>query len=84
MEDQHFWDDAEQSSKVIKEAKVLKNTIDSFKKLQTLYDDVETLIEMGYEEEDESIVLEVKETYEQLKAQLDNLTKDCESEKPEN
>lgn len=74
MEDQHFWDDAEQSSKVIKEAKVLKNTIDSFKKLQTLYDDVETLIEMGYEEEDESIVLEVKETYEQLKAQLDEMT----------
>lgn len=74
MEDQHFWDDADQSSKVIKEVKCLKNTIDSFKKLQTLYDDVETLIEMGYEEEDETIVLEVKETYEQLKTQLDEMT----------
>ncbi len=74
MEDQHFWDDADQSSKVIKEVKCLKNIIDSFKKLQTLYDDVETLIEMGYEEEDETIVLEVKETYEQLKTQLDEMT----------
>ena len=74
MEDQHFWDDAEHSAKVIKEVKGLKNTIDSFKKLQTLYDDVETLIEMGYEEEDESIVEEVKETYELLKTGLDEMT----------
>ena len=74
MEEQHFWDDAEHSAKVIKEVKGLKNTIDNYKKLRTLYDDVETLIEMGYEEEDESIVDEVKESFEQLKNQLDELT----------
>lgn len=74
MEDQHFWDDAEQSAKVIKEVKGLKNTVDSYKKLQTLYDDVETLIEMGYEEEDESIVDEVRESFEQLKNQLEEMT----------
>lgn len=74
MEDQHFWDDAEHSAKVIKETKVLKSTIDTFNRLQTLYDDVETLIEMGYEEPDESIVDEVKETYEQLKVGLDEMT----------
>ena len=38
MEEQHFWDDAEHSAKVIKEVKGLKNTIDNYKKLQTLYD----------------------------------------------
>ena len=53
---------------------VPKSTIDTFNRLQTLYDDVETLIEMGYEEPDESIVDEVKETYEQLKVGLDEMT----------
>lgn len=74
MEDQHFWDDAKESAKVIKEVKGLKDTIETFSKLETLYEDVETLIEMGYEEEDESIVVEVKESYEQLEKQLDNMT----------
>lgn len=74
MEDQHFWDDADNSAKIIREVKGLKNIIEEFKVLQTLYDDVETLIEMGYEEEDESIVAEVKESYEQLQKQLDEMT----------
>lgn len=74
MEDQHFWDDAEKSAKVIREVKGLKNTIDEFNKLKTLYEDVETLIEMGYEEEDESILAEVKESYEQFDRQLDEMT----------
>ena len=61
MEDQHFWDDAKESAKVIKEVKGLKDTIKTFSKLESLYEDVETLIEMGYEEEDESILEEVKD-----------------------
>ena len=74
MEDQHFWDDAKESAKVIKEVKGLKSTIEAYEKLEELYEDVETLIEMGYEEEDESIVAEVKESYEQLEKSLDDMT----------
>ena len=74
MEDQHFWDDAAQSAKIIREVKSLKNTIEEFKKLETLYEDVETLIEMGYVEEDEAILAEVKESYEQLDKQIDEMT----------
>ena len=74
MEDQHFWDDAKESAKVIKEVKGLKDTIEAFSKLESLYEDVETLIEMGYEEEDESILEEVKESFKQLEKQLDDMT----------
>lgn len=74
MEDQHFWDDAKESAKVIREVKVLKGTIEAYEKLEGLYEDVETLIEMGYEEEDEAILAEVKESYEQLEKQLDDMT----------
>jgi peptide chain release factor 2 len=59
---------------VIKEVKGLKDTIETFSKLEGLYEDVETLIEMGYEEEDEAIVAEVKESFEQLEKQLDDMT----------
>ena len=74
MEDQHFWDDTKESAKVIKEVKGLKDTIETFSKLERLYEDVETLIEMGYEEEDESILEEVKESFVQLEKQLDDMT----------
>ena len=74
MEDQNFWDDAKESAKVIKEVKGLKSTIETFEKLEGLYEDVETLIEMGYEEEDEAILAEVKESFEQLEKQLDDMT----------
>ena len=42
--------------------------------MESLYEDVETLIEMGYEEEDESILEEVKESFTQLEKQLDDMT----------
>ena len=74
MEDQHFWDDAKESAKVIKEVKGLKDTIETFSKLESLYEDIETLIEMGYEEEDESILEEVKESFTQFEKQLDDMT----------
>ena len=74
MEDQHFWDDAKESAKVIKEVKGLKDTIEAFSKLESLYEDVETLIEMGYEEEDESILEEVKDSFTHVEKQLDDMT----------
>ena len=74
MEDQHFWDDAKESAIVIKEVKGLKDTIETFSKLESLYEDIETLIEMGYEEEDESILEEVKESFTEFEKQLDDMT----------
>lgn len=74
MEDQHFWDDADNSAKIIRQVKSLKNIIEEYEKLETLYEDVETLIELGYEEEDQDIVAEVKDSFEQLDKQLDEMT----------
>jgi len=74
MEDQHFWDDADNSAKIIRQVKSLKSIIEEYEKLETLYEDVETLIELGYEEEDQDIVAEVKDSFEQLDKQLDEMT----------
>ena len=45
----------------MKELKNLKDTCQTYKDLRTGYDDILTLIEMGYEENDESLIPEIQE-----------------------
>ena len=52
MEAPGFWDDPETSNKKMKELKNLKDTVDTMDGLRGQYEDIGTLIEMGYEEED--------------------------------
>ena len=52
----------------------MKDDMATYKQLESGYEDIETMIEMGYEEEDEAILAEVKESYEQLEKQLDDMT----------
>lgn len=54
MEAPGFWDDPDRSNKRMKELKNMKDTVEGFRKLENQYDDILTLIEMGYEEEDAS------------------------------
>lgn len=61
MEEQGFWDDISKSQEVTKELKQLKDSIETIEGLQSKYDDLGVLIEMGEEENDDSIVLEVEQ-----------------------
>ena len=61
MEASDFWEDSKKSQEIISELKGLKSSIEGIKKLNTLYEDAETLLEMGYEENDELMIPEVKE-----------------------
>lgn len=62
-----FWDDTENSQKVLKKTGALKVVLDSYKSLLTLYDDAETMLEMAQEDEDESMLSEVAEMITSLK-----------------
>ncbi|BBF44371.1 peptide chain release factor 2 [Lachnospiraceae bacterium KM106-2] len=73
MEAPDFWDDAEKSQVSMKELKNLKDTITKYKELQTAYEDVETLLEMGYEENDASLIPEVKEAIDEFIAEFETL-----------
>ena len=66
MESSTFWDNPEQSQETMKELKSLKETMDTFYHLKMQYEDVETLLEMGYEENDESLIPEIEEALEQF------------------
>jgi peptide chain release factor 2 len=68
-----FWDNNEKSQVVMKELKNLKDTIDEYKHLKGRYEDVATLIQMGYEEEDESLLPEIEEALNLFVKDLDEL-----------
>lgn len=67
MEADGFWDDIDESQKVMKELKGLKNTMEEFETIQTQFDDIATLVEMADEEQDESLLEEIESTAAQFK-----------------
>lgn len=61
MEAPNFWDNPERSNKLMKELKNMKDTCRTYHELETRYEDIQTLIEMGYEENDASLIPEIQE-----------------------
>ena len=61
MQAPDFWNDMEKAQSYVKELNTLKNVLADFKELETQFDDVEVLLEMGYESEDPELIPEVKE-----------------------
>ena len=66
-----FWDDAEASQKIMQKIGALKNKIASFKKLEGNVEDVLTMIELAEEEEDASMLPEIKELADETKSMLE-------------
>lgn len=73
MEAPDFWEDAAKASADMKEVKELKDIVERADKLSEDYDDIMTLIEMGNEEEDESLIPEIQSDYEDFKKEFDAL-----------
>ena len=73
MEAPGFWDDPDRSNKQMKELKNMKDTVGVYEKLATQYDDILTLIQMGYEENDESLIPEIQSELEEFKKEFDEL-----------
>lgn len=61
MEEPGFWDSAEKSQNDVKELKRLKDVIAEYNGLKQQYEDIATLIEMGYEENDASLIPEISQ-----------------------
>ena len=74
MEAPDFWNDPEVSQNKMKEVKSLKDDVATYAALSTQYDDIETMIEMGYEENDPELISEIDQmmkefvqTYEDIR-----------------
>lgn len=68
-----FWNDQENSQKVLQKTKSLKTKLDKFRRLETQYEDLMILIEMGIEEQDASLVQEVADGLEKYKQDFSDL-----------
>ncbi len=66
MEAPGYWDDVERSQAGMKELNSLKEEKERFEGLQSQYEDIETLLEMGYEENDASLIPEIEEELKQF------------------
>ena len=78
MEEQGFWDNLTRSQEITKELKQLKDGLETIEHLQQKYEDLGTLIEMGEEENDASIVEEVEQETKEFidefeKTKIENL-----------
>ena len=73
MEAPGFWDVPEVSNKKMKELKQIKDVVDTCNTLTTQYDDIETLIEMAYEEEDADMVIEIRQELDSFIETLENI-----------
>ena len=73
MEAPDFWDNAEVSQKKMKDLKSMKDDMETYQNLITQKEDMETLIEMGYEENDPSMIEEIQEMLTEFQAQFDSI-----------
>ncbi|MCI8949554.1 MAG: peptide chain release factor 2 [Lachnospiraceae bacterium] len=73
MEEPGFWDDADKSTKLMKEAKHLKDTVEGFQKLETAYEEIGLMIEMGYEENDADLIPEIQEMLDNFAEKLEKM-----------
>ena len=67
MEAPDFWNDPSVSQKKMQELKSMKDDVATYASLEQGYEDIETMIEMGYEENDASLIPEIQEMLDDLK-----------------
>ena len=73
MEAPGFWDDMDKAQKYMKEIKNLKDSIETYNNLKSLYDDILVLIEMGEESEDAEIAEEAKSSMDEFASKVDEV-----------
>ena len=61
-----FWDNAEESQKILKQTGALKGTVEGYEKLCARYDDLEVMIELANDDNDESAIPEIDKEMEEL------------------
>lgn len=64
-----FWNDMERSQTVLQRIKSLNNKLEKYRKLESAAEDLSVLIQLGIDEQDESVVSEAEGEYARLNAE---------------
>ena len=69
MEEPGFWDDPEQLHQSwCGKQRHLKDEVDTYRELEQEYEDIQIMIQMGYEENDASLIPEIQEMLDHFSA----------------
>ena len=71
IESPGFWDNADVSQKVMKRSRQLEAKIERYNKMQEAWDDMMTIIEMAQEENDDSMLEELAESFKDLEEKME-------------
>ena len=61
MREEGFWNDPDKAQEVTRKVKNLKDTVSAYHALELTLDDVSTMIELGNEENDASVIPDIEE-----------------------
>ena len=67
-----FWDDPEKSQKIVVKTKHAENKIERYENMVTAWDDLMTICEMAAEEDDDSMLDELKEGFANLANEMES------------
>lgn len=71
---QDFWDDMENSQKVLQKTKQLKDKVAAYEALKSSWEDTIVLIDLANEENDESMMGEIKKAVENVEKSIEKMT----------
>ena len=66
-----FWDNPENSQKIVVKTKLTENKIEKYEQMLSTWDDLMTICEMAAEEDDDSMLPELKEGFEKLSGDME-------------
>ena len=66
-----FWDNPEKSQQIVMKTKQTENKLENYQNMLSSWDDLMTICEMAAEEDDDSMLPELKEGFEQLSASME-------------
>lgn len=73
MQAPDFWNEPERSNQKMRESKGLKDIVETIKGLERQYEDIMTLIEMGYEDNDPAIIPDISAELDEFKATFEEI-----------
>lgn len=72
-EEDGFWEDHEAAQKLLKEKKSIETKLNEYQQLKTEFEDIGILIDLALEAEDDSMIPEIQQAYEEYKKKAESL-----------
>lgn len=69
-----FWNDADNSQVVLKKTRTLESCINKYEKLSEKYDDISVMLELAAEDDDETLLPEIRDELASFTVKVDELT----------